>query len=70
MEISRPKYLSLYFTCRSLDKGFHTENALTHVFETAELVNVPSQVEKVTVRFGTHVVLCSPYIYMKLKQIR
>ncbi|XP_060565341.1 ferredoxin-fold anticodon-binding domain-containing protein 1 homolog [Ruditapes philippinarum] len=55
---------------RSLDKGFNTENALTHVFEMAKPVKVPGGADEVKIKLGNNIFLCQPYIYRKLLQIR
>ncbi|XP_053397876.1 ferredoxin-fold anticodon-binding domain-containing protein 1 homolog [Mercenaria mercenaria] len=55
---------------RSLDKGFNTENALTHVFEMADPVSIPVNVDTVKIKLGKHMFLCPAYIYRKLLQIR
>lgn len=55
---------------RSLDKGFHTEKALTHVFEVADPVSIPTVMERQRITLGPHLLSCPPYIYRTLNQIR
>lgn len=55
---------------RSLDKGFLTENALTHVFELAQPVELPVHVDGVPLRLGDDTFLCPLYLYRKLHQIK
>ena len=61
-------FFFLFF--RSIDKGFHTENAITHVFEKAEPVPVPIGAAKLPVTVGNDIYMCTPYIYHKMKILR
>ncbi|KAL4225008.1 Ferredoxin-fold anticodon-binding domain-containing protein 1 [Mactra antiquata] len=55
---------------RSLDKGFHTDNALTHIFEIASSVDIPNDSNNVNIRIDNEIYSCSNYLYRKLLQIR
>jgi len=57
---------NLYNYCRSLDKGFHTDNALTHVFERADRVEVPVNPGGQMVKIGKSIYRCPPYALQKL----
>ncbi|XP_048242220.1 ferredoxin-fold anticodon-binding domain-containing protein 1 homolog [Haliotis rufescens] len=54
---------------RSLDKGFHTEGALTHVFEVAESVAVPDGVQDTgELVWGERTYTCPRYLEHKLNR--
>ena len=60
----------IYYVFRSLDKGFHTDNAITHVFEEAEPVRLPDTAEDHYVTINDETYTCSRYIYNKLQVLR
>ena len=55
---------------RSLDKGFHTDNAITHVFEKAKPVRVPDVAKDCYVTASGETYTCPRYIYNKLNVLR
>ncbi|XP_052801283.1 ferredoxin-fold anticodon-binding domain-containing protein 1 homolog isoform X2 [Mya arenaria] len=47
---------------RSQDKGFHTNSALTHVFQSAAGIEVPNSLGRVCVKFGDVNFACSRHL--------
>ncbi|KAL3841549.1 hypothetical protein ACJMK2_019674 [Sinanodonta woodiana] len=59
-----PAYSSTGF--RSQDKGFHTDNAVTHVFQLAQSVFVPDRCIDYKITVDSKEYLCPAYIHQKL----
>ncbi|KAH3888278.1 ferredoxin-fold anticodon-binding domain-containing protein 1-like [Dreissena polymorpha] len=55
---------------RSLDKGFHTDRALTHVFVRVNAVVVPTHIQDAVIDMHQQKFACPPYVVDKLKFIR
>ena len=60
----------IYYVFRSLDKGFHTDSAITHVFEEAEPVRLLDIAEDHYVTVSDKTYTCSQYVYNKLQVLR